>query len=79
MRTFATIQGQGTNSQPRVSCLLRPIKDGDFKDPPLKYSVIGPGNEVQNFSTLRWANIYASVRRRSRDQVEAGRKFSQKV
>lgn len=76
MTTFATIEGQGTNDQPRVSCLLRPIKDGDYKDPPMKYSVIGPGNEVQNFFTIRNANRYASLRRRCSSQWEAMRKYS---
>lgn len=69
---YATIQGQGNNDQPRVSCLLRPYRDGDWHDPLTRYSVQGPGNEVQEFSTLKDANKYASIRRRAKDQREAG-------
>ncbi len=58
-----------------VSALDNPYHDGDWHDKPLRYSVTGPGVEVQNFSTKKDATKYASLRRRAATQQEATRAF----
>lgn len=58
-----------------VVALPAPIRSGDWHDKPLKWEVIGPGNEVQRFSTKKWALRYASIRRRSPDYSTASRAF----
>ena len=48
-----------------VEALPEPIYAGDWHDKPLRWTVKGPGNEVQNFSTKTWANKYKCIRRKS--------------
>jgi hypothetical protein len=55
-----------------VVCKLdKPYHDGDWHDPMLKWSVIGPDNEVQNFSTKKNAELYKKCRKNAKTQREA--------
>ena len=54
-----------------VTKLERPEYAGDWHDKPLKWAAVGPGNEVQKFSTRRHAEKYASFRRRSFTESDA--------
>jgi hypothetical protein len=49
---------------------------GDWHDKPVRYSVTGPNNELQKFSTKKDALKYASLRRRAASQQEASYKFA---
>ena len=59
-----------------VSKLATPYHDGDWHDTPLRWTVIGPGKEVQNFSTKKDALKFASIRRKSPDYATASREFA---
>lgn len=60
----------------KVSKLERPYHSGDWHDAPLKWTVQGPGAEVQDFSRKADAEEYAKLRRRN-TAAEASRKFIQ--
>lgn len=49
----------------------KPIYCGDWHDKPLRWAVVGPRDEQQNFETKKNAMKYASIRRRVSDQLEA--------
>ena len=51
--------------------LERPEYHGDWHDKPLRWAVNGPRSECQKFSIKRDAQKYASIRRRSVDQLAA--------
>lgn len=55
----------------RIERLARPIHEGDWHDTPLKWEVIGPGDELQRFSTRDDARRYRRIRRRSASFNEA--------
>lgn len=54
-----------------VSRLPQPEHAGDWHDKPLRWSVDGPREECQKFSTRKDAEAYARIRRRSSDQLDA--------
>jgi hypothetical protein len=56
---------------PTVNRLERAYHQGDWHDKPLRYEVIVSGELRQCFSTKKDATRYASLRRRSIDQVSA--------
>ena len=56
---------------------IEPEHHGDWHDKPLRYSVRGPGAEVQKFSTKKEAQRYASIRRRSADRQAAYHTYAQ--
>lgn len=58
-----------------VTILPSPVHAGDWHDKPLRYVVSGPRSEQQMFSTKKNAQRYASIRRRSSDQMEAINKY----
>ena len=62
-----------------VSKLDTPRYEGDWHDAPLRWSVEGPGAELQLFSTKKWADLYARIRRRSSNAAEAGNEFYRKA
>lgn len=62
-------------SQITVSQMPFPKHEGDWHDRPLRWTVNGPANEVQNFSTKKDAMKFASLRRRSTDYSTASRQF----
>jgi len=55
----------------KVVQLETEIHDGDWHDAPLRWSVQGPGSELQNFETKKKALKYASIRRKSSDSNAA--------
>jgi len=57
-----------------VSKLERAEYSGDWHDKPLKWAAVGPGAELQKFSTRREAESYARLRR-SRPEAQAIREF----
>lgn len=63
------------NSDFTISLLPHPEHCGDWHDKPLRYSVQGPANEIQKFSTKKEAIRYRSIRRQSATQHEAIRAF----
>jgi hypothetical protein len=58
-----------------VSKLATPYKAGDWHDPALKWTVRGPGTDRQDFCTKKDALKYATIRRHSASQAEAGNKY----
>ena len=54
-----------------VQKLETPVYSGDWHDPPLKWSVNGPGEEVQLFYTKANALMYKKVRPRAANMAEA--------
>lgn len=59
-----------------VEKLPRPEPSGDWHDPPLKWKVVGPGDEVQKFSRKADADMYARIRGRRADQAAAVRDYA---
>ena len=59
----------------RIEKLARPYRDGDWHDAPLRWSVIGPAAEVQNFSTRKDARTYKRIRVVSPNFADAQRRF----
>lgn len=55
----------------RIEKLDKPYRDGDWHDPYLKWSVIGPGTEVQNFYTKANATLYKRFRKQCTSMQEA--------
>lgn len=55
----------------RIEKLATPYRDGDWHDPLLKWSVIGPGTEVQNFYTKANAMKYKRARKQCNSWQEA--------
>ena len=51
-------------------------RSGDWHDRPLRWRVVGPGNEVQKFSTKKEAALYRTIRRNSTEQKIAIRAYS---
>lgn len=49
---------------------------GDWHDRPLRWEVRGPNGELQKFSTKKWAEKYAALRRSSVTEHEAGARFA---
>jgi hypothetical protein len=62
-------------SKVKVSRLENPYHAGDWHDPVLKWTVTGPNNERQDFSTKKDALLYAKCRRNSASFKEAGDKY----
>ena len=60
-----------------IRLLKRPMHSGDWHDKPLKWTVNGPNNEVQNFVTKKDATLYKKLRRNAKDQLEAINLFVQ--
>lgn len=58
-----------------VVSLANPVHAGDWHDKPLKWSVVGPDREVQNFRTKRDAERYRSIRKRSFSFTEAVKEY----
>jgi hypothetical protein len=50
---------------------------GDWHDRPIRWSVVGPGNELQKFSTRKEAEEYRRVRLRSATFAEAVKNYVQ--
>lgn len=59
----------------KIERLPEPIASGDWHDKPLKWTVIGPGDEVQNFRTKKDATTYARIRKTAPSFREAARIF----
>jgi hypothetical protein len=59
----------------KIEKLETPIYEGDWHDKPLRWRVVGPGQELQNFSTKSSARHYAKIRRRSPDANTASNAF----
>ena len=59
------------NSKVTVERLSRTEHQGDWHDKPLKWKAVGPGNEVQKFSTQKEATSYAKIRRQTKDFATA--------
>lgn len=55
--------------------LARPIHSGDWHDAPSKWQAVGPGTEVQQFSTKKDAMLYAKIRRHAKTFKEACDKY----
>ena len=55
--------------------LARPERCGDWHDKPLKWAVVGPGKEVQKFSTKADAVLYRRLRKVKSEEVSV-REFS---
>lgn len=63
----------------QVRRLDRPQYEGDWHDAPLKWTVIGPSSEVQNFETRKNAELYARLRRRTASMNEAARAYASHI
>ena len=59
----------------KIERLPHPVCSGDWHDKPLKWTVIGPGNEVQNFRTKKDATAYRRCRKVTSSIGEASRLF----
>ena len=59
------------NSKVTVERLQQVEHQGDWHDKPLKWKAVGPGNEVQKFSTQKEATSYAKIRRQTKDFATA--------
>ena len=59
----------------KLERLPQPIPSGDWHDKPLKWTVIGPGDEVQNFRTKKDAAAYRRIRKTAPSFREAARIF----
>lgn len=59
----------------KITKLDTPLYVGDWHDPPLKWRVQGPGDEVQHFSTKRNAQAYKRIRSECSDIQEAFDRF----
>lgn len=55
----------------RVERMPREELHGDWHDKPCRWQVVGPGAELQKFSTRDDARLYARVRRASPDNITA--------
>jgi hypothetical protein len=55
----------------RVAKLNHAIQAGDWHDAPMRWTVTGPGSEVQHNQTRKGAELYAKIRRNSADQSTA--------
>jgi len=62
-----------------VQKLEHPIHAGDWHDKPLKWSVIGPDKEVQNFVTKKDAEIYRICRKRTNSRNEASQLWFKRI
>jgi len=51
------------------------INTGDWHDKPLRWAVIGPDGETQNFSTKADAIRYRRIRKKSASFADASREF----
>lgn len=60
-----------TKTEISISKLDHPQHYGDWHDKPLRYQVSGPRSECQLFATKKNALAYASIRRKSPDQLLA--------
>lgn len=60
----------------KIVRLFKVEESGDWHDAPLKWKVEGPKLEVQKFATKKEATRYASIRRTSKDQTEAFRRYT---
>lgn len=58
-----------------VQKMETPKHEGDWHDAPLRWEVIGPGSELQRFSTKLNADTYAKIRRKAKDFAEASRQY----
>jgi hypothetical protein len=59
----------------KIERLPQPIPSGDWHDKPLKWTVIGPGDEVQHFRTKKDATTYHRIRKAAPSFREAARLF----
>jgi hypothetical protein len=55
----------------RIEKLETPEHDGDWHDKPLRWIVLGPGDEAQKFSSKIDAALWARIRRSSASFSEA--------
>ncbi len=67
---------KGSPMQIEVKKLEREIHEGDWHDAPLRWQVVGPANEIQNFSTKKDALRYKSIRRKAADFNEASKQYA---
>lgn len=58
-----------------VSALDVPRHTGDWHDKPARWQAVGPGDELQIFSTKKDALKYATCRRRTDNATDATRAF----
>lgn len=58
-----------------IEKLKRPEHSGDWHDKPLKWKVIGPGKELQKFSTKKEALLYRKIRQNCSSFLEACQQF----
>lgn len=63
--------------QIEVIALAAPVHSGDWHDKPLRWTVQGPGTELQNFVTKKDAMRYRSIRKRSFSFAEAIKAYCQ--
>jgi hypothetical protein len=59
-----------------VTKLDVPVFAGDWHDKPLRYEVLGPGDERQRFSTVKDAKRYRLIRSRAASFSEACQSFA---
>ena len=59
------------NSKVTVERLQQVEHQGDWHDKPLKWKAVGPGSELQKFSTKEEAQAYAKIRRQTKDFATA--------
>lgn len=55
----------------KLEKLDKPVQSGDWHDPALKWTVNGPGAEVQMFYTKVDAQKYKKARKQSKNQNDA--------
>jgi hypothetical protein len=59
------------NMKIKIEKLDRPEHSGDWHDKPLRWRVVGPGAELQKFSTKSEATLYKRLRRKAKTFAEA--------
>lgn len=59
----------------RIEKLETPEHEGDWHDKPLRWIVLGPGNEAQKFITKKDAALWARIRRSSVSDLEAFKRY----
>jgi len=60
----------------KIERLPEPIPSGDWHDKPLRWTVSGPGDEVQHFRTKKDARTYLRIRKNVATFREAARLFT---
>lgn len=58
-----------------INKLAKPVHEGDWHDPLLKWEVCGPGIERQIFNTKANATLYKRIRAKASSFAEASRLY----